>query len=193
MDIASRTKKQTLDMNKLKDKCVSRDNLRIFFKEICFVTENVEFVWTVNDFLVKRKRAKNGSETQIFSDPFYSSKNGYKMCMCIYPDGDLSVKGSYLNACFHIMSGPSDNSLAWPFQYDVTLALIDQKTGIDYRSCTVKYIEMPNNDGWKKPTAQINNGIFAYSIKLNELLSNATLCQNDQIVIKCTVHNVKQR
>lgn len=184
LDIASKAKQ-------LNDKSV-REQIRISTIEtIQDKLKFAEFIWEIDNFSVKRKRAENGNETEIFSDPFYSHRNGYKMCLSALPDGyDHDGKGVYLEVCFHIMRGPFDNILKWPFKYSVTLALIDQQTGLDHCNDTYKYDDLVKDDDWNKPTTEMNGSIGTYKfINLNDMLNTTALSERDQVFIRCTVSN----
>lgn len=151
--------------------------------------EFCEFVWKIDNFSVKRKQAQNGIELLIYSDPFYTHENGYKICLGAYPDGFGVDKGVHLTVAFYIMSGLSDNILQWPFNHDVTLSLVNQDTGRNQRNFVIKYNPYPNNARWKKPIKERNGGHGTSGLcLLDEILKNAALCKNDQIIIKFTMH-----
>jgi len=92
--------------------------------------ETTTFVWEVNGFSEILKTAKNGSTVdsgKIYSEPFYAGKQGYRLRMCIYPDGDQTNKNRYLSVFIAIMKGKNDAILPWPFHKKVTFTLIDQQ------------------------------------------------------------------
>lgn len=192
-DITNITEKQTLEMERLTEKFMKIDIFQLRLSAIETKQDKLqfgEFMWKIDNFSDKKRRAQNGIETEIYSDTFYSHKNRYKMCLSVYPNGfyDDIEDGSYLGVLFHIMRGPLDNALKWPFKHDVTVALIDQQTGIDFHSHTFKYHHFPNDVRWNKPTTERNGGLGTYYfIELTQLLTNAALCKNNQIIVKCTV------
>lgn len=145
-----------------------------------------ELVWHIDNFSDRRRQALNGIEKRIFSDPFYSHKNGYKMCVAVWPVGNV-VDNDYLSVYFHIMRGPSDRELLWPFRNTITIALVNQQTGLDHCSETFEYDDWLNADNLRRPTLEKNCGIGTHLIKLKEILDKAALLGNDQIIIKCTV------
>jgi len=89
--------------------------------------ESTTFVWKVDGFSEILKQAKSGSDENIFSEPFYTGKQGYKLRVYIYPDGDQTNKNRYLSVFFAIMKGKYDAILPWPFHQKVTFTLIDQQ------------------------------------------------------------------
>lgn len=148
-----------------------------------------EYVWKIENFAFIRKQAQNETKIQIGSDHFYSHKHGYKMSMFVYPDGFSIHKGIHFGVFFCIMPGPFDDILQWPFKYVVTLSLINQQTGLDHASYSIKYNHLKNHANWNKPNKTVNEeGLgFHKFIQLDQLVNNAALCGNDQIFIKCTL------
>jgi len=61
-----------------------------------------------------------------FSPPFYSHVKGYKMCMSISPHGDGKNEGTHMSVFLHIMKGPYDDHLLWPFKGKFKLKLLNQ-------------------------------------------------------------------
>lgn len=89
--------------------------------------ESSTFVWKINGFNEILKQAKSRNCEEIFSEPFYTGKRGYKLRVCIQPDGDQTNKNRYLSVFIGIMKGNYDAILPWPFQHEVTFTLIDQQ------------------------------------------------------------------
>ena len=46
------------------------------------------FLWRITDIRRRRRDAIDGKITSIYSPPFYTGRNGYKMCICAYLNGD---------------------------------------------------------------------------------------------------------
>ena len=88
--------------------------------------ESTTFVWRVDDFSEVLEAAMDGSNEAIYSPPFYSGKQGYKLKACMFPDGDQSNRNRYMSLSIRIMKGTFDALLAWPFEKKVTFTLIDQ-------------------------------------------------------------------
>ena len=59
------------------------------------------------------------------SAPFYTSSNGYKMCIRLYFNGNGIGKSTHLSAYLIIMRGDFDAILPWPFNFQVTFGLYD--------------------------------------------------------------------
>ena len=91
----------------------------------CKNTDGV-LLWKITDVRRRRRDAVSGKTPSIYSQPFYTSQSGYKMCARLYLNGDGMGRGSHLSLFFVIMRGEYDNLLPWPFKQKVSLILIDQ-------------------------------------------------------------------
>ena len=71
------------------------------------------------------------NDNMWYSPPFYTHPHGYKMCLCLWPNGCISDEGTHLGVTVHIMRGEFDDHLKWPFRGDITFVLLDQEGGKD--------------------------------------------------------------
>ena len=55
--------------------------------------------------------------------PFYSHRGGYKMCLLVYCNGYLSVKGEYVSISIRVFSGNYDDKLDWPLHCRVEIEI----------------------------------------------------------------------
>jgi len=83
-------------------------------------------IWKINDYYKAKEDAVSGSVTNLTSQPFYSSRRGYKMCCRVYFNGDGQGHTTHISLFFVVMKGKYDAILRWPFQQRVTLQLLDQ-------------------------------------------------------------------
>ncbi len=63
---------------------------------------------------LKHKRDKD----EFYGPPFYTSYNGYKICLKVYANN-----GNHVSVFSCLMKGPNDDSLSWPFTGTVTVEL----------------------------------------------------------------------
>ena len=93
-----------------------------------FTTHNRAFMWRIPEVYQKLRdaRSRMGGNTSIDSLPFYIGRNGYKMCIRAYLNGDGSGEGTHLSIFFVLMKGEYDPLLQWPFEPTVSLILVDQ-------------------------------------------------------------------
>jgi TNF receptor-associated factor 3 len=69
-----------------------------------------------------------GGTLSLYSQPFYTSRYGYKLCARVYLNGDGAGKNSHVSFFLVVMQGDYDDLLTWPFKQRVTLCLLDQRT-----------------------------------------------------------------
>ncbi|CAF4691667.1 unnamed protein product, partial [Rotaria socialis] len=70
--------------------------------------------------------AQSERQTSIYSPPFYSSPNGYKMRARLYLNGDGNARRTHMSMFFVLMQSSNDPILKFPFNYKVTFCLYDQ-------------------------------------------------------------------
>ena len=58
---------------------------------------------------------------------YYVSRNGYKMCIRAYLNGDGSGYKTHLSLFFVLMKGEYDALLRWPFDYKVSMILVGKE------------------------------------------------------------------
>ena len=100
--------------------------------------ESSSFVWRVTGFWEILRQAKNECNKRIKSVPFYAGRQGYKLRLCIEPDGDKSNRHRYLSIYVLLMKSGFDGMLPWPFRKKVTFTLIDQEDQLSSRSNVVR-------------------------------------------------------
>ncbi|CAF4994329.1 unnamed protein product, partial [Rotaria sp. Silwood1] len=83
-------------------------------------------VWKIANFQEKMIDAQSERQTSIYSPPFYSSPNGYKMRARVYLNGDGNARRTHMSVFFVLMRGLNDPILKFPFNYKVTFCLYDQ-------------------------------------------------------------------
>ena len=92
----------------------------------CSPNYNGAYLWPISEIKQKVSIAKSGCNTFVQSLPFYTGRNGYKMCIRAYLNGNGSGEGTHLSIFFVLMKGKYDPLLQWPFESEMTLVLVDQ-------------------------------------------------------------------
>ncbi|CAF3988198.1 unnamed protein product [Rotaria sp. Silwood1] len=72
------------------------------------------------------EKALDGRQISIYSPAFYSSPNGYKMCVRLYLNGDGNAHGTHVSIFFVLMRGEYDAILKFPFHFKVMFCLYAQ-------------------------------------------------------------------
>ncbi len=134
--------------------------------------------------------AQSEKQVSIYSPPFYSSPNGYKMCARLYLYGDGDGKRTHLSIFFVLMRGEYDAVLQFPFTFKVTFCLYDQtdqqKHIIDTILPDVKSISFQRPRFNMNPASGISK-FFPLAILQQD---NNPYIRNDTMFIKIVVHFV---
>ena len=109
--------------------------------------ESSSFVWKVTEFWKILRQAKSERNKRIKSDPFYAGRQGYKLRLCIEPDGNQSNRHRYLSIYVLLMKSGFDGMLPWPFRQKVTFTLIDQNDQLSSRYNVVKSLNVTFSTG----------------------------------------------
>jgi len=125
-----------------------------------------------------------GKELRIFSPPFYTEVDGYKMCLCVYLYGNGPGYKTHISIFFVIMRGEYDALLKWPFNYKVSITLVNQDNQAD--SITHSY-QATNTEHFQKPLTSMNTGTgFPKFISLS-VLRDPRYVKDDTMFIKAKV------
>jgi len=147
-------------------------------------TYNGEFLWCVPEVHQKIQDAKNGLITSIYSPPFYTGRNGYKMCIRAYLNGDGSGKGTHLSIFFVLMKGEYDPLLKWPFKAKVSLILVDQD---HKRNLIYSFKPDPYSSSFQRPKIDMNVASgFPKFAKLS-IFNNPSYVKDNVMYIKAIV------
>ncbi|CAF3296813.1 unnamed protein product [Rotaria sp. Silwood2] len=94
--------------------------------DLQYVSYDGTLVWKITNFHEKMLDAQSERQTSIYSPPFYSSPNGYKMRARLYLNGDENARRTHMSLFFVLMRGLNYQILKFPFIYTVIFCLYDQ-------------------------------------------------------------------
>lgn len=122
----------------------------------CLETANYDGVllWKICECSRRKREATNGTTLSLYSQPFYTSRYGYRMCARVYLNGDGLGKGTHVSLFFVVMKGDYDALLDWPFRQEVTLSLLDQSGG--GRHLTDTFLPDRTSSSFQKPVNEMN-------------------------------------
>ena len=146
---------------------------------------NGVLVWKISDYRRRKQEAVSGRTLSLYSQPFFSSRYGYRMCARAYPNGDGQGRGTHLSLFFVVMRGEYDNLLQWPFQQKVTLTLMDQLTG--RRNLSDSFRPDPNSSSFMKPTSEMNVASGCPLFVGHSQLETSQYLKDDCIFIKIAI------
>ena len=103
------------------------------------------------------KIEKFDGSTPVRSQPFYTSKGGYKMSLLVKPNGFNRVSCS-----IDLMPGEYDDTLEWPFRGKVTVEILNQLGDRNHSKHTVNYPQTYDDEPLQVSCIQ---SPFDYSLK----------------------------
>ncbi|KAJ0009167.1 hypothetical protein NQD34_016582 [Periophthalmus magnuspinnatus] len=146
---------------------------------------NGTLIWKIRDYTRRKQEAVSGKTLSLYSQPFYTSYFGYKMCARVYLNGDGMGKGTHLSLFFVVMRGEYDALLHWPFKQKVTLMLMDQGGARKHLGDAFK--PDPNSSSFKRPSAEMNIASGCPLFANQTMLESGSYIKDDTIFIKVTV------
>ncbi|CAF2909915.1 unnamed protein product, partial [Rotaria sp. Silwood2] len=101
-------------------------SLQLRINDLQSISYDGIFVWKIMNVKEKMIDAQSERQTSIYSPPFYSSPNGYKMRARLYLNGDGNARRTHMSLFFVLMRSLNDSILKFPFNYKVTFCMYDQ-------------------------------------------------------------------
>ncbi|CAF1541443.1 unnamed protein product [Adineta ricciae] len=92
------------------------------------ISRNGTCIWKISGVEFIKHNAVLKKQASIYSPAFYIHPKGYKICMRLYVNGDLTGEDAYISLFYVIKRGEYDDTLKWPFNLQVTFTLIDQSS-----------------------------------------------------------------
>ncbi|XP_043918586.1 TNF receptor-associated factor 3-like [Protopterus annectens] len=146
---------------------------------------NGKLIWKIRNYWQRKRDAVAGKTLSLYSQPFYTSNSGYKMCARVYLNGDGMGKETHMSLFFVIMRGEYDALLPWPFRQKVTLTLMDQSSARQHISDTFK--PDPKSSSFMRPVSDMNIASGCPLFLAQTVLENGGHIKDDSIFIKVTV------
>ncbi|XP_031554759.1 TNF receptor-associated factor 5-like [Actinia tenebrosa] len=146
------------------------------------------FLWKINKYSHRLAEAKNGRNVDIYSDPFYTGRYGYKLKCCVTLNGDGDAKDKYISIFLIIMRGKYDALLPWPYSNRIKFVLIDQKRYKTQRKNIIMDI-VPDVtlEGYQRPKSERNPGVGIWKFAAHDVVENEGYVVGDEMFIKCEV------
>ncbi|KAL3858507.1 hypothetical protein ACJMK2_013093 [Sinanodonta woodiana] len=146
------------------------------------------FVWKITDYKQKLIESMYKS-TEIVSEPFYTSRFGYKMAASVFLNGNGSGEGKYLSVYIKLLSGEYDNILDWPFTLPISFAVFDQNSDMEHRAnISESFVPDPTWTHFQKPCKDKDQLGFGYPKFIShEILKTRNYIKDDSIILKVKV------
>ena len=88
-------------------------------------------------------RTYKKTRSKWLSQPFYSGEKGYKLQLCVDPDGIKDGRGEYLSLGVYLQQGPYDEELNWPFEAKITIRILNWLNNQGHVEKTINHLEAP--------------------------------------------------
>jgi len=148
---------------------------------------NGTFTWKIPALSLRIRDVLSGKTPVIYSPPFYTKADGYKMCLSIYLNGNGDGLNTHISIFFIVMKGEYDATLQWPFDYKVIITLVNQNKDKD--SIDRSFHAKPTEQFQKPQTSMHTAGSgFPKFAKLS-ILGDPGYAQDDTMFIKAMVKN----
>ena len=140
-------------------------------------------------FMLPGYTKKKEADDDWCSPYFYTSPGGYKMLLCVFPNGDECSKGTHVSCFIHLKAGEYDDRLEWPFQGEVTIELLNQVEDKNHKKETVlydestedKYKQRDSTVGWGWP------GFISHSALEYDATENCQYLKDDSLYFRVSV------
>jgi hypothetical protein len=118
-------------------------------------------------------RVNYSNKRAVFLPAFCTHSHGYKMCIEAYPNG-LDGKGNHVSIYAHLMQGPFDDQLIWPFRGGITVQIVNQAGNHDHVETTILYtVTTPLSSA-----GRVTNKELAVGWGFNQFLARENLAYN---------------
>ena len=147
-------------------------------------TSKGTFIWRIPGITQKRRDAIKQQIKPIYSPPFYTGPNGYKMCLCAYFNGNGVGYTTHLSVFFILMKGECDPLLQWPFNHKISFILIDQ---ISYNHIVKTMSPNSKDASFQQPQSDMNIAAGYPQFADIAVLENKNYSKDNAIFLKCIV------
>ena len=98
-------------------------------KDIDVINKRESFTFKMSDYSLRK--AENQT---YYSEPFYTSCDGYRICIRVDPNGNDDCEATHVSVFVKLLKGSNDQKLQWPFLGTVTVELLNQLADDDHHS-----------------------------------------------------------
>ena len=148
-------------------------------------TTNGSFVWKIPDIRRRYREAIDRRTVSIYSPPYFTSPQGYRMCTRVYLNGDGIGKGTHISVFFVLMKSEHDNLLQWPFKQSVRFTLINQVN--QSASITEAFAPDLKSPSFQQPENEMNIASGFPKFAKQSVLQDENFTKGNTIYIKAQV------
>ena len=98
-------------------------------KDVDVINKRKSFTFKISDYSI-------GKEVNLtfYSEPFYTSCEGYRIRIEVDPDGNEYCDGTHVSVYIRLLKSSNDQKLQWPFLGTVTVELLNQLADDNHHS-----------------------------------------------------------
>ena len=85
-------------------------------------------LWKISNFSQKMRESKRSEGLELVSQPFLTSRTGYKLQASVFLNGNGGGENSHVSIYIKILPGEYDCILKWPFRHTISFILLDQNS-----------------------------------------------------------------
>ena len=164
---------------------IALDELRLRQDILDVRTTNGVFIWKIPDIRRRYREAIDRRTVSIYSPPYFTSPQGYRMCTRVYLHGDGMGKGTHISVFFVLMRSEHDNLLQWPFKQSVRFTLINQVNSSG--SITEAFAPDLQSPSFKQPENEMNIASGFPKFAKQSVLQDENFTKGNTIFIKAQV------
>ena len=186
--------KKSASMECIKEKLFEKadeyvtDNTGGFTNKDVKVLSSSGAYWRIRGIRDAKIKLDKGSFFNMFSEPLYTSRSGYKCGFKIYPGGDGVGLNTHISAFFFLMKGEWDDYLKFPFCMQVEISIINHA---DSEGSVKGFIIPDGSANFQKCVTSNNRGIGLPLLAKKELLESSDFIRNDTMTIKIVMREMK--
>ncbi|XP_011303978.1 TNF receptor-associated factor 6 [Fopius arisanus] len=178
--LEQQNREQSIIISNQKTTIMSIQNSLTHFGDESLRNCNGIYIWRIDGFTQKITEMMAES-MMLYSDEFYTHKNGYKVCGRM----NISKKNiDFLSIVLHLVPSENDDALDWPFIGVISFILVHPEDSD--KSIRERTYSVPNLEAFKRPGAERNRRSFGYTefISLDEL---PNFTRNDRLIFRIEV------
>ena len=147
---------------------------------------------------IEQFRINKENEAELYTDPFYTAQGGYKMTLCVFPNGYGPGKGTHISAFIFLMKGDNDHNLPFPFSGIFTIKILNWKQDTGHVVKSVAFDEfIPLRNRQRVTTGQMaatgwGLGDFLSHTKLMEESSDHQYLYEDKLCFQILFEPINQ-
>ena len=134
------------------------------------------------------------NDKELYTDPFYTSKGGYKVTLRVDPNGYGSSKGTDVDVFMCLMKGANDNNLQFPMTGIFTVQVMNWMGDIQHFEQSIAFDDdTPVEYRERVVTGERTDGRGIQHMSHNELTSsNKQYLHEDNMCFKINFHPLPQ-